>query len=183
MTSRLGSGSRDGSVFTEADKRRRRVTSAKSATTGIVQRREAAISAALLVTLLIFTLLRPSNFATISNITNIAIDGSVLAVLSVGMTFIIVMGVFDLSIGSVLVFAQVTSVSVMGILRLNAILVALLGLAVAIAAGAAWGTINGFLAARLDLTPFIVTLATFGAAFGAAELISGGNDLTTFRCT
>jgi ribose transport system permease protein len=50
------------------------------------------------------------------------------------------------------------------------------GLAVALAAGLGWGTLNGFLIAKARIPPLIVTLGTLGMALGAALLITGGVD-------
>jgi ribose transport system permease protein len=145
----------------------------------IIWKQESAMLLALLACISVFTFLRPSDFATVSNIENLLMNASILSIISVGMTFIIIMGVFDLSVGSVLVFAQISCVKLMGVVHGNGAVVALVGLIVACLAGCAWGWVNGFLVARLDLSPFIVTLATFGAALGAAQLLTGGNDLTT----
>jgi ribose transport system permease protein len=54
--------------------------------------------------------------------------------------------------------------------------VIVLGLVAALAAGLAWGLINGFLVAKANIPAFIVTLGTFGIALGAAELLTGGVD-------
>ena len=49
----------------------------------------------------------------------------------------------------------------------------------ATAAGAAWGLVNGLLAVKAGIPDFIVTLGTFGMAFGLAAVITGGSDITT----
>jgi ribose transport system permease protein len=54
--------------------------------------------------------------------------------------------------------------------------VLLIGLAVALAAGGAWGTLNGFLVTKAKIPSFIVTLGTLGMALGSALLITGGVD-------
>ena len=55
--------------------------------------------------------------------------------------------------------------------------VILLGLAVAIAAGLAWGFLNGLFVSKAKVPPLIVTLGTFGAALGLAQVISHGVDI------
>lgn len=145
----------------------------------VAGRQEAVVLAVLVALLLGFALTKPHNFATSGNIENLARDGAVLLVLSVGITFVTIMGMFDLSIGSVLVFSEVVAVKTMGSLGANAPSTILIGAVVAIAAGSAWGLLNGFLVATLRLSPFIATLATLGAALGAAELVAKGNDLTS----
>ncbi len=145
----------------------------------LFNQQEAIVLAVLVALFLTFTMVRPANFATAGNLQNLARDGAILLILAVAITYVTVLGMFDLSIGSVLVFSEVCAVKVTGALQGSGGPAIIAGLVVAIVAGAAWGTINGFLVARLKLSPFIVTLATLGAALGAAQLISGGNDLTT----
>lgn len=141
-------------------------------------RHESAVTASCLSLFMLFSLLRPENFLTESNLVNVARDASILLILTVGITFVTVMGMFDLSIGSVLVFSQVAAVKVMIGLGGQSVATLLIGALAAVAAGAAWGIVNGWLIATLRLSPFIVTLATLGAALGAAELLSGGGELT-----
>jgi ribose transport system permease protein len=145
----------------------------------LARRREASALAMLIALLLVFTIMRPAEFATSSNLTSLAQNFSTLLILSVGVTLVTVMGMFDLSIGSVLVFSEVVAARVMGALSQAALLTCIIGLAAAILGGLIWGLINGFLVGRLQLSPFIVTLATFGAALGAAQLLAHGVDLTT----
>jgi ribose transport system permease protein len=129
---------------------------------------------ALLAMVGIFSALRYENFATVANFRNIAIDASVLLVMAVGMTFVILTAGIDLSIGSVLVFASVVSAQTMEKLGQEGLGVILLGLAVALAGGLAWGIFNGVLIAKAHLSPLIVTLGTLGIAQGAALLLTGG---------
>jgi ribose transport system permease protein len=98
--------------------------------------------------------------------------------MGVGMTFVIVIGGIDLSVGSVLVFASVIAAKVMSGVGGGGIGTILLGLVAAIVAGAAWGLVNGFLVAKGGLPSLIVTLGTLGMALGAALLITKGFDLT-----
>lgn len=144
----------------------------------VATRDEAPVTAACLILLVLFSVLRPANFPTESNLVNVARDASILLILTVGTTFVTVMGMFDLSIGSVAVFAQVLGVKVMMGLGGDSLTTILLGVLASLLAGAAWGILNGWLIATLRLSPFIVTLATLGAALGAAELVAGGADLT-----
>jgi ribose transport system permease protein len=53
----------------------------------------------------------------------------------------------------------------------------ILGIAVGVVAGVAWGAINGFLVAWAKIPPLIVTLGSLGGALGLAEVIAGGNDI------
>jgi ribose transport system permease protein len=131
----------------------------------------------LAVIVVIFAVIKPGSFLTIFNIRGIVQDTSILAVLGVGMTFVIITGGIDLSVGSVLVFSGVVADKAMAALSGQGWGAALVGLLVAVACGLAWGLINGFLIARAKVPPLIVTLGTLGMALGLAEVITGGVDL------
>jgi ribose transport system permease protein len=132
----------------------------------------------LAVIVIIFSIMKPSSFLTVFNIRGIVQNTAILAVLGVGMTFVIITGGIDLSVGSVLVFSAVVSDKAMAnVGGGQGWGVAILGAAVAIACGLAWGVINGFLVARAKVPPLIVTLGTLGMALGLAQVITGGVDL------
>lgn len=131
----------------------------------------------LILLVVFFTLLRPDTFMSVFNIRNIFLDASVLLILSVGMTYVMVAGGFDLSIGSVLVFSGVVAALTMNAMGTDNWLTVLVGLVLSLAAGFAWGAFNGFCIARLNVSALITTLGTMGAAQGAAYLITDGNDV------
>ncbi|WP_247381123.1 MULTISPECIES: ABC transporter permease [unclassified Bradyrhizobium] len=126
-----------------------------------------------------FAIARPAQFASFFNLRNIATDGATLLVMAVGMTYVLIVGGIDLSIGSVLVFCGIAAAKIMiaiggedaGWISLAA------GLVVGILAGAAWGLLNGLLIAKLRLPALIVTLGTLGAALGASHLLTNGVDV------
>jgi ribose transport system permease protein len=126
--------------------------------------------------IVVFSLINSVDFFTASNARNIATDAAVLLILGTGMTYVIITAGIDLSVGSVLVFAGVVAAKAMNAVGGNGTGTILLGLAVAVLAGLAWGLINGFLIAKAKIPAFIVTLGTFGIALGAALLITGGVD-------
>lgn len=124
-----------------------------------------------------FSLARPDAFPTLANFFSIMSDAAILLVLAVGATYVIITAGIDLSVGSVLVFASVISAKVMAAIGGDGFWTLAVGLIVAIASGAVWGLINGFLVARASIPPLIVTLATMGAALGASYLITNGVDV------
>ncbi len=127
-----------------------------------------------------FTLARPTQFGTLFNFRNIAIDGATLLVMSVGMTFVIITGGIDLSIGSVLIFSGVIAAKVMAAVdhsQNGSVSQILLGLLAALAVGLGWGLLNGVLIAKGRIPALIVTLGTLGMALGSAQLITGGVDV------
>jgi ribose transport system permease protein len=123
--------------------------------------------------IVIFTILKPAQFATANNLRNMWSDASILLVLGVGMTFVIITAGIDLSIGSVLVFSGVVATKAMNDYGASA----LVALILAIVSGLLWGLLNGFLIAKANIPPLIVTLGTLGMALGAAQLLTGGIDL------
>jgi ribose transport system permease protein len=131
----------------------------------------------LAVIVVIFAVLKTSSFLTVFNIRGIVINTAILAVLGVGMTFVIITGGIDLSVGSVLVFSGVVADKAMAGMGGQGWGTAIIGALVAIGCGLAWGMINGFLIARAKVPPLIVTLGSLGMALGLAEVITGGVDL------
>jgi ribose transport system permease protein len=130
----------------------------------------------LLALIAVFSLLEPSSFVDTANARNIATDAAVLLVLATGTTYVIITAGIDLSVGGVLVFSGVVSAKAMNAAGGNNWGVIILGLVVALAAGLAWGAINGFLVAKAKIPAFVVTLGTLGASLGAALVITGGVD-------
>ncbi|MBW4472953.1 MAG: ribose ABC transporter permease [Stenomitos rutilans HA7619-LM2] len=128
----------------------------------------AGILPILLLICILFTVLSPS-FLTPGNLVNIARQASINIVLATGMTFVILTGGIDLSVGSILGVSAVIAVlvSLLPALSWAAIPVALL-------AGLLMGLANGALIAFLDLPPFIVTLGALTAWRGAAYLVANG---------
>ena len=131
----------------------------------------------LLALVMFFALMRPETFPTAFNFRNILLDASTLLVVSVGMTYVMIAGGYDLSVGSVLVFAGVASAQAMEAVGGDGFGVVLLGVLVALAGGLAWGLFNGFCIAVLRVPPLITTLGTMGSALGIADLMTGGNDV------
>jgi ribose transport system permease protein len=142
------------------------------------------IALVLVALCLLFSVLRPDAFPTLFTLQTLLIEASVLLVLAVGMTFVIITAGIDLSVGSVLVFSGVVAATLMeGLTGGDAsdagMGVVLLGLLAALAGGGVWGLLNGLLVARARIPPLIVTLGSFGAALGAAQLITDGVDVRT----
>jgi len=122
-----------------------------------------------------------------TNILNIIRQSSIYGIMAIGMTFVILTGGIDLSVGSILAFAGAVAA---GMLKANAPL----GLVIvtAIAIGAVLGLINGLIITVGRITPFVTTLGMMSIArsltliycngypisgFGAAFRFIGGGDL------
>jgi len=114
-------------------------------------------------------------FLTVSNLLNIAEQTSINAIVAVGMTFVILSGGIDLSVGSIVAFSGV----VLGA-ALQSGQPLLLALVLAAAVGLACGLGNGALVSWGGLPPFIVTLGTMSIARGAALLFTEGRPVSGF---
>ncbi|MFE7423445.1 ABC transporter permease [Rhodococcus sp. NPDC057529] len=125
----------------------------------------------------VFSVLAPGSFPEWGNFRQIIQNVSILAILGIGMTFVIVTSGIDLSIGSVLVFSGVVAAKTMQALGGQGWGVAIIGIVVSVLSGMAWGTLNGFLIAKAKVPPLIVTLGTLGGALGLAQVITGGVDI------
>jgi ribose transport system permease protein len=132
----------------------------------------------LVVLIAIFSIMRPEAFLSSTNATSIAVNASSYLIIAVGMTFVITVAGIDLGVGSVLVFAGVVSVKVMVEVGGNGLLVNLIGLLGALAAGCLWGLVNGVVVTRTKVPSLIVTLGTLFVAIGLAQVITDGVDIT-----
>ncbi|MEU6130129.1 ABC transporter permease [Saccharopolyspora sp. NPDC047091] len=138
----------------------------------------------LVVLCVLFSAVRPDAFPTLFNLQTLLVQAAPLLMLAVGMTFVIITSGIDLSVGSVLVFAGVVSAQTMEALSGGDATgagwgVIAVGLVVALLGGAAWGVLNGLLVAVAKVPALIVTLGSFGAALGAAQLLTNGIDVRT----
>lgn len=123
----------------------------------------------LLVVLGLFAAWVPDSFLSAYNFRTVGTQTVVVGLGAIGMTFVIVSGGIDLSVGSVMALC-----SVICALALKSGLPEWLAIACAVATGAVCGGINGLLIARLRILPFIATLGMLGVARGVAKLLAGG---------
>jgi ribose transport system permease protein len=155
---------------------------------GIVDKKESPLSRAfklqsfqvvvvLLAISAIFAFIAPDTFLTFFNLRNIMINVALFAILGVGMTFVIITAGIDLSIGSILVFSSVVSISVMQMVGGDGWGTSFIGIGVALAIGSLFGLINGLIIAYLKVPAFIVTLGTLSTILGIAQITTGGIDL------
>ncbi len=117
--------------------------------------------------------LATGKFISTRNLAIVTQQASINIVLAAGMTFVILTGGIDLSVGALLAVAAVVAVA----MSLSGL--AWLAIPMALIAGLALGAVNGSLIAFLRLPPFIVTLGAMTAVRGLARLI--GNDTTVFN--
>src|SRR5690625_5170698 len=123
----------------------------------------------------LFTLLSPY-FLTASNLMNVAQQSAIIAVISVGMTFVIIRAGIDLSVGSGLAVSGVVMASL-----LHAGLPLPVGILAGLAVGVACGLINGLLVTYGSIPAFIATLGMMSIARGAALWYTDGRPISGFE--
>lgn len=114
-----------------------------------------------------------SSFLTVSNLLNIARQVSINAIIAAGMTFAILTGGIDLSVGSVLALSGAIIAGVLAAGR-----PVLVGIAAGLAVGALLGLVNGLVIAKGRVQPFIATLAMLTIARGATLVYTDGRPIT-----
>ncbi|MDY6963920.1 MAG: ABC transporter permease, partial [Pseudomonadota bacterium] len=110
------------------------------------------------------------NFFSVSNILNVLRQVSIVAILAVGMTFVILTGGIDLSVGAVMALAGTMAAGLM----INSGMPGYVGLLAGVGIAVGLGLFNGLLVAWGRMPAIIVTLATMGIARGAGLIYSGG---------
>jgi ribose transport system permease protein len=141
--------------------------------------REAGIGVALALMVILFSAFAP-RFASLENLTNIFTQISINTVIAVGMTFVILLGGIDLSVGSVLALATVVGGLVITRETLSPGPAIALALVASMLVGMACGLFNGFVSERWRIHSFIVTLGMLNIARGAALQISNSRTIFSF---
>lgn len=123
----------------------------------------------LMIIIITFAVLRPNTFLTVRNWSNILQQISLLAIIAVGATVVMVIGEFDLSIASVASFAGIITAG----LLVNGYSMYLVIPAVLLLSFA-FGLVNGFFVAKLNILSFITTLSSGTFLGGITYWYSGG---------
>lgn len=125
----------------------------------------------LIILCIIMAIMAP-HFLEFRNVVNVARQISINAILAAGMTFVILTGGIDLSVGSALAVAGVISVwlTTKGVPDVLAVLAG-------VATGGLCGAVNGVLIAKFKLSPFIVTLGALTYLRGLAYVTTGAYPL------
>ena len=128
----------------------------------------------LVILCIAFHFLSDGRFFTVQNISIVSQQAAINTVLAAGMTFVILTGGIDLSVGSILAASAMVAVITSLVPGWG-----MLGIPAALVTGLVFGLFNGALIAFLRLPPFIVTLGSLTAVRGVARLL--GNDTTVFN--
>jgi ribose transport system permease protein len=129
-----------------------------------------------LIALCLFLGVATDKFLSLHNALNILDQITVLGIMAVGMTFVILIGGIDLSVGSVLAL----SMMVMGWVANIAGLPMPVAMLIALVASAVSGLIVGLMVTRFRVPAFIATLAMMSAARGVANMITDGQQIVGF---
>ncbi len=127
----------------------------------------------LLVALWVFLAFATPTFATANNISNLLRQGSMIAILAIGQTFVIITAGIDLSVGAVVGFSTTVIAYLLQAgfpVWLSVILTLVMGLAI--------GLFHGFGIVKMGLPPFIITLATLTALRGIGLVITNGSTIS-----
>ena len=130
-------------------------------------------TALIFIGILILATLSSNVFLSQSNLTNVLRQVVVVGLLGCGVTFIIILGHIDVSLGSVVALTGTIAASVMQITQ-NILLAVLAGIVVGIVVGMA----NGFVITFFNIPAFIMTLATTTVARGAVLIYTGGTPVS-----
>lgn len=122
--------------------------------------------------LFIFFSFENANFLSVSNLSNILENASFLGLLSIGMTFVMITGGIDLTVGAVLGLAACLCIGLQGYGLVFSI-------AAALFVGTALGLVNGLVVAKAGVHSFIVTLGGLIGIRGLVFLYTGQHSLTT----
>ena len=121
-----------------------------------------------LLVLCLVTALLTNRFLSPLNLTNILVQSSIMAVIAIGMTFVIIGGGFDLSVGSTVALAG--CIAAMAMVQFGLVV----GVVAGIATGIVVGLANGVIIAQLGINPFITTLGMMVLVRGLVYLVTGG---------
>ena len=141
----------------------------------VLGQREIGVIAALLA-LCVYGTVATDGFATSTNLLNVGQQASLIGIMAVGMTFVIISGEIDLSVGAIYVLASM----IVGIL-LEHDVNWMVAVAAGVATGAACGAVNGLLTVKLKVPSFIITLGTLSIFRGTALLMTNAAPISLDR--
>ncbi|MBQ9063427.1 MAG: ABC transporter permease [Eubacterium sp.] len=119
-------------------------------------------------------IIRPGTFITGTNMLGIINQAAIAAICCLGMTFVLMTGGIDLSVGYLLGFCAY----IFGWTTVSVGMPVFIGVLITLAVGAFFGFVNGFLVQIMKIPAFIVTLGTGYIIFGIAQIVSNGKAIT-----
>lgn len=131
--------------------------------------REFGIIVALIATVAIFSAIDPMYF-TMGNLVDIVDQSTINGLIALGITFVIITGGIDLSVGSIMAIVIVMVGKMLTNMGIDPIIATLFGIVI----GFVLGIVNGFMITKLKLQPFIATLGTMSMYRGVAYIVTSG---------
>ncbi len=153
---------------TEPIKKERPESTEKAGKSGLAL--DKFITFAAVIVLFTFFSITARNFFTMRSILSLALQTSTITLMGIGVTFVIITGGIDLSIGSVVAFSGTVAV-----IAARAGLPIWLSMLIGLSVGVVTGLLNGLMITRLKLPPFIATLGTMMVVRGIALTITNAN--------
>ena len=135
----------------------------------MIKDRIVTLGATILLLCIVMSFLYPSQFPTVENFSQIMLNLSIDTIVAVGMMLLMISGVFDLSVGSIVAFSGGLAGYLMYYHDVNF----LLAITAALSGSLLIGFINGFLITKIGINPMIQTLAMMGVVRGLALMLSG----------
>jgi putative xylitol transport system permease protein len=123
---------------------------------------------------LIYLAVAAPGFLDIGNLTNIVLQSSIVGFVALGMTFVMITGGIDLSVGSIVGLSAVSS----SLVATGSGLATIPAIALGLAVGAAVGMLNAVMVSYGAIMPFLATLATMAIARAAALVTTGGSPVS-----
>lgn len=142
---------------------------AKNKAFGKLKGREAMVVGIIVAMVVVFSLLSPT-FRSYTTLVGLLDSSYYVALMAIGVTFPLITGGVDLSIGTGLVSYALFG----GYLIVHMDMPVAVGLAACVVMGTLFGVLNGFLVAVMELPPFLATLCTCMINRGVGSLLSGG---------
>lgn len=127
------------------------------------------LSGSIILLCILMTVVYPGKFFTIDNFSQLMLNLSIDTIVAVGMMVLMIAGMFDLSVGSVVAFAGGMAGYLMYYHDIHFIVAVTAGLGGSVLIG----FVNGWLVARIGINPMIQTLAMMGIVRGLALMLSG----------
>ena len=135
----------------------------------LIADRTYSLSVLLVAICIVAALVFPATFPTFANASQLLLNLSIDTIVAVGMMILLISGVFDLSVGSIVAFTGCFTAYLLHFHQLPVGIAIALGLLAAVLIG----FVNGFLIAFRNINPMIQTLAMMGIVRGLALLVSG----------
>ena len=136
-------------------------------------RRETTVGIIVLVLIITLMVTTRGRFSSANNIRATLLGLSADGIITIAMTFVLISGGIDLSVGSVFGLAAMTAAGVLRFTHLNVWIASLIALGLSTSIG----MVNGFLISRIKLTPMIATIGTMTATRGLVMVMCKGSTI------